>query len=427
MGENSVTIVGAGVSGSFLAQRLVKEGYEVTLIDKDSVKLESLEVYPNILTVNCSLPHRECLEYFRGRDYIFFLTDNECLNISSTLLAKKVNPTAKVVARVYTDTYEGTNQLLPNFWVVNMVSKTAEGFLKLVEFPFAEAVWNLDTLHLFKVKASRLEPLIGKPLKELNHLREKLSFAVVLVERENRYFIPSGETVIEKEDTLFVAVESEQLKEFLKTFNLLRERVQRLTVFGYSRYTEKVLEGLGELSVKVKMVEHRKAIIEKLLNKFSDFLEIYEGFPTDGELLKTEGLLETDYLLNLFEEDETNLTLSVFFKNFVPTARVGILLQNPNYETVARTLNVEAYISPKREIAGEIYAYLKGSKISRLAELTEGINIYKVPYQGDRAVEVKNFKGCKFIVAVERNGKLYIPKGDFVLLNGDNLFCLDTV
>ena len=422
MEEKSITIVGAGITGSFLAQKLINEGFEITVIDTNPVRLESLEIKPNILTVNCSLPERECLKYFQNREHVFLLTDNESLNVSASFLVKKVNPLAKIVVRVYSDTYEGIENLLDNLKTVNIVSNTAEAFLRLIKYPFAKNVWELGNLLLFKVEARNIPSLVGQQLKETN--RYGVLFLVILLEREGKFSIPKGDTVIKENDTLFILIPKEEVENFTQKFQLNKKKVKKITLFGYSKYTEAVLEVLGSEGLKVQMVENRKEIIEKLLNRFSDFLEIYEGYPTDEELLLSENLLENDYILNLSEVDETNLTLSVFFKKLNPTTKVGVLLQDPHYEKLTDPLKVDSYISPKREIAGEIYAFLKGRKIARLTELADYIDLTEITYEGEE-LSIQNFKGCKLIAAVEREGQIFLPKGDFVLKKGDNLFCID--
>ena len=422
MEEKSITIVGAGITGSFLAQKLINEGFEITVIDTNPVRSESLEVKPNILTVNCSLPERECLKFFQNREYVFLLTDNESLNVSASLLVRKVNPLAKIVVRIYSDTYEGIENLLDNLKTVNIVSNTAKAFLRLVKYPFAKNVWELGNLLLFKVEAENIPTLIGKGLKETKQYG--VYFLVILLQRNGSFLIPKGDTVIKNGDTLFILVPKEEVESFAEKLQLKKGRVKRVTLFGYSKYTEAVLEVLGLEGLKVQMVENKKEIIEKLLNRFSDFLEIYEGYPTDEELLLSENLLGNDYILNLSEVDETNLTLSVFFKRLNPTTKVGVLLQDPHYEKLTDLLRVDSYISPKREIAGEIYAFLKGRKIARLTELADYIDLTEITYEGEE-ISIQDFKGCKLIVAVEREGQIFLPKGDFVLKKGDNLFCID--
>jgi len=422
MEEKSITIVGAGITGSFLAQKLINEGFEITVIDTNPVRLESLEVKPNILTVNCPLPERECLKFFQNREYVFLLTDNESLNVSASLLVRKVNPLAKIVVRIYSNTYEGIENLLDNLKTVNIVSNTAKAFLRLVKYPFAKNVWELGNLLLFKVEAENIPTLIGKGLKETKQYG--VHFLVILLQRNGSFLIPKGDTVIKNGDTLFILVPKEEVESFAEKLQLKKGRVKRVILFGYSKYTEAVLEVLGLEGLKVQMVENKKEIIEKLLNRFSDFLEIYEGYPTDEELLLSENLLGNDYILNLSEVDETNLTLSVFFKRLNPTTKVGVLLQDPHYEKLTDLLKVDSYISPKREIAGEIYAFLKGRKIARLTELADYIDLTEITYEGEE-ISIQDFKGCKLIVAVEREGQIFLPKGDFVLKKGDNLFCID--
>ena len=96
-----IVIAGAGQIGSHLAKLLFKDGHDVTLIDEQQKRLNSVASCVDILTL-CGSPGSISLlqeANVKGADLFIGVTPDESRNITCCMLAKKLGA-HKSVARV---------------------------------------------------------------------------------------------------------------------------------------------------------------------------------------------------------------------------------------------------------------------------------------------------------------------------------------
>jgi trk system potassium uptake protein TrkA len=221
-------------------------------------------------------------------------------------------------------------------------------------------------------------------------------------------------------------VEKEYLEELLKELGIENEQPRLVFVIGYSKFVEYWFDELNESGVKVKFFHPNGEICERISSLYGN-IEVYQTLPTDGETLLAEGIDRADYVWCLDEADEENMVHAVFAKS-LKAKRVGILLKHPQYENLVPSLGIDSYVLPKKNVAAKIYGYLKGDKILKVIELEEDINLYEVPYEGEeKAVRDLKLSECDFLVAVERDKSLIIPRGDTVVKKGDLIWCVKKI
>jgi voltage-gated potassium channel Kch len=95
----NVIIVGAGEVGLHIAERLSKEGHEVTVIEKSRDKQQHLRAKPNALVVHGSGPNAEVLAQagIGMADPFVAVTDQDEVNLVVCLMAHECG-TRKIVA-----------------------------------------------------------------------------------------------------------------------------------------------------------------------------------------------------------------------------------------------------------------------------------------------------------------------------------------
>ncbi len=412
-----ITIVGAGDTGSFLAERLLREGHKILLIDRNGVNLERLSFLPDVLTKQLDLSEEPLPTKVFESDAVLLLTDDQALNISLATVIRAKNEKALLAVRTYGETFDPAGKVL-KAKIVNAVERTAETFLSLVEYPPALAVWKLNELLLLKLDLKDIPHLRGRKVSELSPLREKYSFLLILLEEGKHLTVPSGETLLPREGKVYLLTKEKEAKDLLKELGANTRPTKEVLLIGLSRYTERVLRELLEKGVSVKMVEPDFQKAEKLLSKFPQ-VELYEGKPTERELLFEENLLKVDAILLLSEEDERNLVLAAYYRT-LGAKRVLTLLQNPELEELAGNLPAVP-VMPKRSVASEIYTYLKGNPLLKIVEISPTVEIFEETYGGEEK-PLRLLKERKLIVAVEREGKLLLPKGDTFLKEKDKIY-----
>ena len=418
-------IVGAGDTGSFLANRLARENYEVLVIDKDPLKLENLALKYNILTHKCDVNEELCLEQFKDFETFLVLTDDDNLNLTVSLYIREILKKEKVITKTFKPFVDKIFKEV-GIRSVNVLEETVKTLNGLLNNPYALSVWDLGNLFVFKIRISFDSVFLNKKLKEFSEQRERIPFAVILIKRRGKFLIPKGETEIKLNDIVYIAVEKDYLKDLLREFNIPYEKPKTVFVIGYSQFVEYWFKDLNESGLKVKFFHPNGGICERISSLYGN-IEVYQTLPTDEETLLSEGIDRADYVWCLDEEDEANMVHAVFVKN-LNAKRVGILLKHPQYESLVDLLGINAYVLPKKGVAARIYGYLKGDRVLRVIELEGDIDLYELPYEGEEK-EVRNLrlKDCDFLVAIERDGNLIIPRGGTVVKKGDLIWCLKKI
>ena len=180
---------------------------------------------------------------------------------------------------------------------------------------------------------------------------------------------------------------------------------------------------------------HDITVIDKKAEKIQDITNTYDvmGLVGNGASYSTQmeaGIEETDLIIAVTDSDELNLLCCTVAKRVgkcAATARV----RTPDYseETgyLREQLGLALIINPELEAAREVARILylpTALEVNSFAHGQAELVKFKVP-EGNLlnglslAYLGKNITNDILICAVERNGEVYMPNGDFVLQSGD--------
>ena len=180
---------------------------------------------------------------------------------------------------------------------------------------------------------------------------------------------------------------------------------------------------------------HDITVIDKKAEKIQDITNTYDvmGLVGNGASYSTQmeaGIEETDLIIAVTDSDELNLLCCTVAKRVGKCAAIA-RVRTPDYseetgylrEQLGLALIINPELEAAREVARILYlptALVLNSFAHRQAELVK----FKVP-EGNLlnglslAYLGKNITNDILICAVERNGEVYMPNGDFVLQSGD--------
>lgn len=180
---------------------------------------------------------------------------------------------------------------------------------------------------------------------------------------------------------------------------------------------------------------HDITVIDKKAEKIQDITNIYDvmGLVGNGASYSTQmeaGIEETDLIIAVTDSDELNLLCCTVAKRVGKCAAIA-RVRTPDYseETgyLREQLGLALIINPELEAAREVahILYLPTAlEVNSFAHGQAELVKFKVP-EGNLlnglslAYLGKNITNDILICAVERNGEVYMPNGDFVLHSGD--------
>jgi trk system potassium uptake protein TrkA len=216
---NRVMIIGAGRTGRYLASMLDQQNVEVKIIDTNRERCRLVaEKLDNGIAIcgdgtNIDLLTEEGIE---NADMVVCLTTDDKLNLMLALLAKQLGAT-KTIVRVnrneYVDLMEKvgvdialSSRLLSASEVLAFVRSGGVVSISLLEGAKAEAV---------EVIVQQSATVAGKPLAKADLPRECLVCACV---RDNKVFIPNGNSVLQVGDRAILFTATEHSKKVMTYF-----------------------------------------------------------------------------------------------------------------------------------------------------------------------------------------------------------------
>lgn len=180
---------------------------------------------------------------------------------------------------------------------------------------------------------------------------------------------------------------------------------------------------------------HDITVIDKKAEKIQDITNTYDvmGLVGNGARYSTQmeaGIEETDLIIAVTDSDELNLLCCTVAKRVGKCAAIA-RVRTPDYseETgyLREQLGLALIINPELEAAREVARILylpTALEVNSFAHGQAELVKFKVP-EGNLlnglslAYLGKNITNDILICAVERNGEVYMPNGDFVLQSGD--------
>ena len=180
---------------------------------------------------------------------------------------------------------------------------------------------------------------------------------------------------------------------------------------------------------------HDITVIDKKAEKIQDITNIYDvmGLVGNGASYSAQmeaGIEETDLIIAVTDSDELNLLCCTVAKRVGKCAAIA-RVRTPDYseETgyLREQLGLALIINPELEAAREVARILylpTALEVNSFAHGQAELVKFKVP-EGNLlnglslAYLGKNITNDILICAVERNGEVYMPNGDFVLQSGD--------
>ena len=171
-----IVILGAGQVGSSVAEGLVSEQNDITVIDTDNQRLRDLQDRLDLRTVAGNAAHPSVLVQagIEDADILIAVTQSDETNLVACKLAHSLFNVPTRIARIRATDYSQNERLFsPEIFAVDLVicpeQILTDYIFKLIQFP--EALQVLEFAHgkvsLVAVRAFQGGPLVGHQLRDL--------------------------------------------------------------------------------------------------------------------------------------------------------------------------------------------------------------------------------------------------------------------
>lgn len=426
-----ILIVGVGKLGYKLAQLLINEGINVTLIDNNEKVLERVNEHVDVLTIEANGINVNVLKEIdiKSYDVVMASTDSDETNTVICLLAKKLG-CKRTIARIRNPEYLAQLDFVKKETgidhIVNPdldIARSMEKYL-LQNYTFHSDQFASGKVHMLDFHIGNHEDFVGNQLKTLEGFNDLLITAIL---RDGEIIIPHGDTEILENDTIYIMGEHEDIEalNYRFKFNKKNKPVKQVMVLGGSNMAYYLAKNLGKAGIGVKIIEKNKEKAENLSRRLEDALIIH-GDGTDINLLEEEMLGKMDAFIGATGLDEQNLLMALMCKQSgVPKSIAKISKQN--YTKIIDRLQIDAALNPIDITASNIFKFLRGGRVVSVSLLLGGkAEVTEIIVSQDSQVIGKTLEDLKLpqgviIGAIVRKNQVIIPKGDSMLKMRDRI------
>jgi trk system potassium uptake protein TrkA len=157
------------------------------------------------------------------------------------------------------------------------------------------------------------------------------------------------------------------------------------------------------------------------------------GDACDIDTLKLAGLEQADVVASVTGDDEDNLVVSLLAKQEFAVPRVVARVNNPNNEWMFNeTWGVDVSVSTPHLITGLVQEAVSVGSFVRLLSFEGGraklaeVTLAEGSPAADREIAELGFPRDTTVVAILRDEKVVVPRGDTILRLGDEVLVLVT-
>lgn len=374
-----IIILGAGQVGSSLAENLVSEDNDITIVDTNAAQLRALQDRLDLRTVMGQASHPDILHNAGAEDadMMIAVTDSDETNLVACQIAYTLFHTPTKIARIRSMAYLSerkklfTQDAFPIDVSISPEQIITDSIHRLIEHPGSLQVLDFadGQVQMVGVKAFYGGPLVGRELRTLREHIPNVDTRVAAIYRRGHAIIPEGHTVIEADDEVFFIAAKGDILAVMSELRRLDKPYKRIMIIGGGNIGRRVALSL-EQNYKVKLIDHNLQRSEEIANELENTLVIH-GDASDQELLQEEGIEKVDVFCALTNDDEANILSSMLAKR-MGARKVMTLINRAAYVDLIQSGDIDIAISPQQATIGSLLTHIRRGDVVKVHSLRRG-------------------------------------------------------
>lgn len=439
----NIVIAGGGDVGIKIAQKLIYEGYNVTLIEREGSLINMLKNKLDAMIIRGDATDVTTLQRADISNATLFIavtsTDTDNL-VACSLVRKICGSTINIASKIneYNQFFSHKGVSPKDFGIDATITPwelTVKKVIELIYNPdiFEVANYAGSMAQMVGVKVGKDFPYSSTPLFEVALKDNMLTrIRLVAIQRSGDIIIPRGESRIYPNDKLYFVGKTDVVKEVVKKYFSLNISLDNIIITGGNKKVVKLAKLLSKLKRTVTIIEEDKRRCQELSAHLEDALVI-NGLATDRNLLE-ELKMENSCVVNMSNDDEYNILSSFMAKKYGASKTICMIKHSSIVSVINNLAPIDTVFSPHALTVGETLKLTKKDDLFSVSPFTEieaetiGINITEnLPILG---IPLKSIPlPPKTIIGVIIRGKeVIIPTGDDKVMLGDRIviFLLST-
>ncbi len=378
-----VIICGAGQVGYGIAERLAAEGNDVSVIDT-SAKL--IQVVGDTLDVRGFVGHGSHPDILEAAgaaqaDMIIAATLYDEVNIVACEVAHALFNVPTKIARIraqpylqphYRDIFSRNH--MPIDVIISPELEVGEMVLRRIALPGASDVVRFaeDNIVVLAIECLEDCPVVNTPLAQLSNLFPDLNATVMAIVRDGKLLIAHSGDQMKTADIAYVSAPKEQAQRTLALFGHEEPEARRIVIAGGGNIGLFVAQAIEarQPRTNIKIIEASLARANHIADELRRALVLH-GSALDQKRLNEAETQDADLLVALTNDDQVNMLVGVMAKRLGCKSNL-VLINNPNYLDLSKSLGIDAHISPRSVTISRVLQHVRRGRIRAVHSVQEG-------------------------------------------------------
>jgi trk system potassium uptake protein TrkA len=442
--SRNILILGLGGVGFYLAKRLFHEGYNITVIESNMDLISDAVEQIDALLIKGDAMDVDCWRTANARetDFLIAVTDNDAVNIVSSMIADGFGIPCKI-ARVRSldfgngDSILNTRDLKIDL-IIHPEELAAQEVVRLIKRTAGNEIIDIAQGQL-QVMATRIHensPLANRKLRDISRIHEGLPFRVVAIARGINTIIPGGGDKLLPQDQVLIMASNKYISLLMEVTGEKQRRRHGVMILGGGLVGSRVAELLGN-TVEVKLIEKDYKRAEELSLRL-DNTEILHGDGGDENILSMAGLADMDTFVTATGENQFNILSCLLAKNLMNTqgrynmGKTIAMVNQEDYLVLASTIGLDIALSKKILAGNEILKFIRRGELLSVAHIhgfdTEVVELVAEPKspitRAPLSKQDLSSNGKILIGAVFRDGNWETAMGETHIKEGERVIAV---
>ena len=425
----NILILGSGIVGANLANKLSEQGKSVFLIDDDAAELKRLSERYDIKTIfDDPLNPSFYLNFKTKIDYFIAVTKSDEKNIITCKFAKEFLKVDKTIARIRNQNLisEENKKILinSNNFLDHIISpewEVANNVFEKIHMPGAFFSESLITENYLLIGMQSYDLFKHQSFEEINNFFKMNNLCYIGHTFEDESFFDFKN--ISKSDQLYLLTKKEYLKKLIKFFGY-KDYVLDILIIGGGNIGQNLSKLIEQDNQKInlKILEFDKDRCDFLASTLKN-TSIFHGDALDQSLYDEIKLNTSDLVITVTDNDQINTILSIISKKR-GSKSVFAVVNNESFSSFANDLGIDVIINPRELTTSRIIEKIsEGSLLSYHSILKEKFLIYEVKYRNELFENIKKSKEIHHVCTISKDN-IHLSNDDHIPVNNDVLILL---
>jgi trk system potassium uptake protein TrkA len=439
-----ILIAGGGQVAALLARRLIREGNEVTLVEKDEQRCVQLEETLDAKVVRGSAVSVRTMRNagLKDAEMLIAVTNSDESNILACLVAQVESDVKVKVARVRSHEVDHWRRMahqagLKIDLIIHPETDIMDRIMRVVNKPGVSDILDFagGEVKLFGMNVELDSWFAGKTLEELDAAGPPENSLIAMIFRGQQVIIPHGAQQLRPGDHIYVMGTRRNLDDVVAFMGLEKQReLRRVLIVGGKQIGIAVAEALEKQSVGVKLIEKDATRCEKISSILSRTIVVH-GDGTDQTTLEETNIEGVDAFLALTNDDEDNIIASLLARR-LGARKVVALINRLNYLPMVQRLGINTTVSPRLVAVDRILQFVRKGRVLSVttfreeeAEAIELLAAAGSKFVGKKLRDLRFPRGAIVGAIARPSGEVIVPRGDKTIEPNDRVifFTLESI